>query len=461
MFHSPRDTIVAIATPPGESAIGMLRLSGERSHPILGACFHPSPPRPINSLQSGYQYRGWIIDRGKRIDDVLVVLRRGPRSYTGEDMAEICAHGSRHLLARILRIIEKRGARMADPGEFTRRAFLKGKISLSEAEAVAWLIQSRSDEESALALRQLSGEMEKRLSSIKADIIHILSTLEHSLDFDDREGDETRKLGMMDRVNSCIAKIRRLISESKKGMTIRSGPKVVIAGKPNVGKSSLFNRLAGRERAIVSPYPGTTRDTLEETVSLGGIAVSIIDTAGVRETKEGVEAEGVRRAREKIRDADLVLAVLDRGTDLDSDDRGLLKEIEGKKAIVVINKMDLVGKRSGKGWAGMKKSWKKIFVSARDNLGISELEKEVTKSIRSDLSCGDGSAFAISSRRASRLEEAAVLMETARGSYRRRYPPEFIAGDIRKALDLVLEVRGERYSDEILDDIFSRFCVGK
>lgn len=461
MRSSPRDTIVAIATPPGESAIGIIRLSGSRSLMIMKGCFRPSSGKPFSSLKSGFQYRGWIVDKKRKIDDVMIVARGSPRSYTGEDMVEIYGHGGNVVLGRILSLCREHGARIAEPGEFTKRAFLNGKIGLSEAEAVSWLIQSRSDKEASLAITQLGGGLEERLAEVKEDLIHILSTLEAQIDFEDIELEISSNKRLIRGLEACVKRIQKIVSDSEHGSTIRRGPKVVIAGKPNVGKSSIFNRLAGKQRAIVSPYPGTTRDTIEETIMLGGMLVSLVDTAGLRKTRRMIEADGVRRAKEKIREADLVLAVLDRGVSLDNDDIGLLREIEGRRAIIVINKSDLPGKVKKDGSMKLLRSRKKIAISARDNAGIAELEKEIEDAIRSEMDRGDGTGVWISAQRTSMMREAVSLLKMAIAGMRKRSSHEFISGDLKKALDLILEARGETYNDEILDEIFSRFCVGK
>jgi tRNA modification GTPase len=461
MISSLRDTIVAMATPPGESAIGIVRLSGNKTLKIIKECFRPSGTRALSSLKTGFQYRGWIVDKKGKIDDVMIVMRKKPRSYTGEDTVEVYGHGGNLVLGRILALLRKKGARIAEPGEFTRRAFLNGKMSLSQAEAVAWLIQSSSEKEASLALRQMDGDLEERIASVKGGLIHILSTLEATIDFEDFENGIYSDKRLIEMIKACLRKIRSLVSEAENGLAIRRGPKVVIAGKPNVGKSSIFNRLAGKPRAIVSPYPGTTRDTIEETIKIGEIPVTIIDTAGVRKTKRTVEAEGVRRAKEKIHESDLVLAVLDRGVDLDADDIGLLKEIGDKKAIIVINKSDLPSRMKRGRWDSLIKGRKSIAVSARDNAGIFELEEEIGEAIRSELDLGHGTGIWVSARREDMLKGAEALLERSVQGIGKKYSPEFIAMDLKNALDLVLDVRGERYSDEILDEIFSRFCVGK
>jgi len=424
-------------------------------------CFCAASGKEFSSLKTGFQYRGWIVDKGGRIDDVMVVLRRLPHSYTGEDMVEISGHGGNVVLGRILSTCRKNGARLAEAGEFTKRAFLNGKISLSEAEAVSWLIQARSEKEASLAITQLGGGLKERLAEVKDDLIHILSTLEAQIDFEEIELGRHSNKRLISRLNICIGRIQKIVSDSENGLAMRRGPKVVIAGKPNVGKSSIFNRLAGKERVIVSPYPGTTRDTIEETIMLGDMPVSLVDTAGLRKTRRMVEADGVKRAKEKIREADLVLAVLDRGVSLDDDDIGLLREIEGRRAIVVINKRDLPSKMKKSGSIKMFGGRKRIMVSARDNAGISDLENEIVKAMSSVLDWGGGSGVWISEKRASMMSEAASRLKTAAEGIGRRYSPEFVSGDLRKALDLVLEVRGEKYRDEILDEIFARFCVGK
>ncbi|MEA1926677.1 MAG: tRNA uridine-5-carboxymethylaminomethyl(34) synthesis GTPase MnmE, partial [Candidatus Auribacterota bacterium] len=326
------DTIAALATPDGEGAIAITRISGPRALPILDGIFH-IPGRTAGQMEPLRLYRGRIRDGAKVIDEVMAVVMKNPRSYTGEDMVEIYSHGGRIISALILELIISRGARLAEPGEFTRRAFLNGKMDLTRAESVAWLISARSEEELESAVGQMDGELRRKLLEIKENLVRALSLVEITLDFEEYEDQPVPYPEMEELASATRNLLESLREEARAGGCLHDGIRVVIVGKPNVGKSSLLNKFLSQKRAIVSSEPGTTRDTIEEVIRLEGIPLRLIDTAGIRQPTGEIEREGVERSRTRARDADLVLVVIDSGTTITEEDLKILELVREKPAL--------------------------------------------------------------------------------------------------------------------------------
>ncbi len=406
-------------------------------------------------------YRGWIHDGDRNIDDLMVAVMEAPRSYTGEDMVEIYSHGGRVISSLILDLITSRGARMAEPGEFTRRAFLNGKMDLTRAESVAWLISARSEEELRSAVGQLGGGLRDRLLKIKGDLIHALSLVEITLDFDEHEDHPVPYPEVRALIISARRALKSIWSEARAGGFLHDGIRVVIVGKPNVGKSSLLNTFLSQKRAIVSTEPGTTRDTIEEVIRLEGIPLRLIDTAGIRQPSGEIEREGVDRAREKARAADLVLVVLDSGTSITEDDLKTLELVREKPALLVINKTDLPEKVNLEQIRHELHRKKVVKISLAKNWGIERLRQEIISLIREEFMGGNSAGVMISGRRRDSIKEAVNSLDESLRSVERQLSGEFIASDLTQAIKQVKLILGEEYGDELLDEIFSRFCVGK
>lgn len=460
MKTSEPETIVAPATPEGEGAIGMIRISGARSLPIISSLFYSSK-KLSGPLEPFRLYPGWLEDGGQRIDQVMVVVMARPKSYTGEDMAEIHCHGGRAVILAILDSLLRQGARLAEPGEFTRRAFLNGKMDLTRAESVAWLISARSEEERLQAVEQIGGVLEGRLQALRKRLVEILARIEVTLDFEEFEG-ETLPYAEVERELQEIGReLEHLQSEARAGEYLRDGLKVVIVGKPNVGKSSLLNTFLSRKRAIVSRHPGTTRDTIEEVIVLDGIPLRLIDTAGIRRPRGEVEEAGVALAREKLAAADLVLLVLDSGTKITESDREIVRLAREKRTLIVLNKTDLPAKAElGKLGDGLEQR-KVVRISAVQNWGMDCLREEILSLVRKEFLAGGRGGVMISRRRRDALKEAAIAIDQALSGCRERLSGELIASDLRNGLSRLKWILGEEFDEEILDEIFSKFCVGK
>lgn len=437
----PGDTIAAISTPPGEGAVALIRISGPGARPILGKIFRPEIPAPRRAAC------GRIHENGATVDQVLVTVFEAPASYTGEDMVEIGCHGGILLAAHILEIVLRQGARAADPGEFTQRAFLNGKMDLTRAEAVMDLIRARTPLALRAAAEQLQGRLGAEVSGIRADVLETVAHLEAWIDFPEEGIDPATGELLLEKISACISRIECLLSTAESGRVLREGVRVAIVGRPNAGKSSLLNRLLGMERAIVSPVPGTTRDTIEESACLRGILFRLTDTAGLRETQDPVEREGVDRARRTIEQADLVLHILDASAEFDEPG---LRERE----ILVANKIDLIA-------SGTRLPAKALRVSSITGDGYPGLiEAMVRETCGQHLSAGQSLA-AVNARHKTLLESAAVSLHAAAALLRAGEPPELPAIDLRAALASVGQIIGAADTEEILGEIFGRFCIGK
>ncbi|HHW71403.1 MAG TPA: tRNA uridine-5-carboxymethylaminomethyl(34) synthesis GTPase MnmE, partial [Clostridiales bacterium] len=336
------DTIVAISTPPGEGGIGIVRMSGEKSIDIIKEIFVLPSGKEISEIKDRYFYYGKIVDdAGEPLDEVLMVCMRGPRSYTREDIVEIHCHGGMIPIRKILELIISHGARLAEPGEFTKRAFLNGRLDLVQAEAVADLIRAKSDEAARSSLRQMEGSLSRKLKDIRERLLDLIAHIEVTIDYPEEDIDEIIGKEIAGVLDEVLSEMKRLIDSANTGKLIRQGIKTVIVGKPNVGKSSLLNALVRENRAIVTHIPGTTRDIIEEYISIRGIQVNIIDTAGIRETEDVVEKIGVERTKKSIDEADLIIAMFDASVPFEKEDEEILGRIKDKKVLVIVNKTDL------------------------------------------------------------------------------------------------------------------------
>jgi tRNA modification GTPase len=444
------DTICALATPPGRGGIGIIRVSGTDAFDIAEGLTN----RRLRHRQPRTLFRAAIVDNaGDPIDDVLLALFRSPSSYTGEDVLEIHAHGGPVPLRRILMRLYDLGARQAGPGEFTQRAFLNGRMDLAQAEAVADVIEADTVEAHQLALRQQSGRLSRDVEAIRDVILGILARIEASIDFPEDVG-ELDTDACRTEILTASDMIDRLLATADAGILYREGVKVVLAGRPNVGKSSLMNALLRTDRAIVTPIPGTTRDLIEEGANIGGIRVRIVDTAGVRETSDAVEKIGVDRTRASIAASDLTIFVVDATTGRTSEDDEILKHIAARPVIEVWNKADIAAFGIPAG---------AIAASALTGDGIDNLEGAIvdmathgqTRAIENE------GAIVTHSRHRHALRSARTHLEESLATIRQDLPADFISIDVRGALVALGEITGATATDDIINEIFSRFCIGK
>jgi tRNA modification GTPase len=450
---APDDTIVAVATPPGRGALGVVRLSGPRAHEILEQLLtgRPSPPRVAAVT------RVRVVDASGREshDDAVALCFAAPHSYTGEDVAEISAHGNPLLLEGIVRAAMRAGARLAEPGEFTLRAFLNGKRDLPQAEAVADLIEAATPAQARAAADQLHGTLTTRISKIDAALFELLARLEASLDFPDEGYHFVEPSAVAEALDGVLRDIDALLGDAARGRMLREGVTVVIAGRPNVGKSSLFNALLGADRAIVTDVPGTTRDLVAERVDVGGLSVTLVDTAGARATVDPIEREGVARSVQARRASSLVLVVLDGSEALTGDDRRVLDETRERPRVIVKNKADR-GNRSGI----VDAATAVVSLSARTGEGLDTLRDAIVRALTASEPLRDTPAIT-NARHVALLEDAraAILrgLETARAAA----PEEFVAADLQQARERFDEIVGRRTSEDVLRHIFERFCIGK
>ncbi len=456
------DTIAAIATPPGTGGIGIVRASGPNAERIGLALFKPR--KTSTPFRSHRLVHGEIVcpDTGRVLDEVLAVLMRAPHSFTGEDTLEIHCHGGPLILEEVLLAVLRAGARAAEPGEFTRRAFLNGRLDLAQAEAVQEMITARSQRGLDLALGHLRGGLSRLIGELRAAILDILTLLEAEIDFQEEDGVEAApREALLDRLRDITARIEGLTATYGEGRMVREGARVVITGKANVGKSSLFNRLLGENRAIVTPHAGTTRDFIEEGASIRGIPVRYVDTAGIRETQDPAEREGIERVWRQAAVADVVVILLDGSCPFTPEDRDIVAANRDRNVVVAINKCDLPGvlERDAlpRGIAGREL----LRISAKTGEGIAALRDAVHAALGRAAGESRADAILTNLRHKIALERAFASLRTAEQGLSGGLSPEFAAFDLREALGALGEVTGQAITEEVLDRIFSTFCIGK
>ncbi len=469
------DTIAAVATAPGEGGVGIIRLSGPEALNIALRLFKPAAK--VREFEERRLYYGRFTDGsgGRAIDDGLLVFMKGPRSFTGEDVIELNCHGGSFLLKTLLTVAFKEGARAAGPGEFTRRAFCNGKLDLAQAEAVVDVIRAGTTPALLSARGRLDGALSKRITGIKELLLTRLAHLEAELDFSEEEVDPMGEKELLDGVLEAEEAVNELLKSFDEGRALKEGVKVLILGRPNAGKSSLLNLLLKEERAIVTPHEGTTRDVIEEAVNIRGLPVRLMDTAGLRDTADEVEAIGIERARGRIEEAELILFVVDStAPDGFSEDKRLIETFGEKKLIVVLNKTDLAGDdapdKKSEIWEEIKEE-SVISLSAITGEGLSGLEEKIYEEASGRSRGAGGGALdapdaaigemITSARQKAALDGALTALLTVRGTIDEGLTRDITAGELRLALDRLGEITGETTTDDILDRIFSDFCIGK
>ena len=456
------DTIAAIATPPGESGIGIVRISGPGALGIADKVFVSKDGHSPSAFKTYTVHYGWIIDgpRSKQVvDEVILTVMRQPRSYTKEDVVEINCHGGITALRAVIDIVLESGARPAEPGEFTKRAFLNGRIDLAQAEAVLDTIRAKTDSALAASLYQLRGSLSKEIRRIRKGLIAALAVLEAHIDFPEEEITPADMRKLADSLRVSLGHVQSLIASSHFGRILREGVNVVICGRPNVGKSSLLNALLKQERSIVTPIAGTTRDTIEEIISIRGIPIRIVDTAGIIEPRDLIERKAVERSRQYIQRADLVVLMFDGTRHLTRDDAMFMRLLRRKAVLAVINKLDL--KQRIRREAIASHFDHVIAVSAKRNRNIDTLEDAIAGIILSGGVALQESVLVTNARHVVKLKASQKLIAQAAASLDNRLSPEFISQDIKDALGCLDEITGEKFSEDVLDRIFSEFCIGK
>ena len=455
------DTIAAIATAPGEGGIGIIRISGSNSLQVAEEIFKSVSGKKISEYNLRSLIYGDIFDGEKRIDEVLVAYMKGPHSYTGEDVIEINCHGGFISVKKILELILTKDVRLAEAGEFTKRAFLNGRIDLSQAEAVIDVIKSKTDKAQEVAQSQLEGSLAKKIRELRNKVTEVLAQLEVSIDFSDEDVEDITYKEIGEKSLELRAEIKKLYDSAESGKILRDGLKTVIIGKPNVGKSSLLNSILGENRAIVTEIPGTTRDVIEEFVNIKGIPLKIVDTAGIRETEDIVEKIGVQKSKESIESADLVIIVLDSSKQLSDEDLEILQSAQSKKTIVLLNKIDLeqvIDESEIEKFVGKENI---IKISALKNEGIEQIHDKIEAMVFTGDVKSSSSLVITNSRHKDALYKAYNSINDAIDGIMQRLPYDFIEVDFKNIWDYLGYINGDTVQEDLLDTIFSNFCIGK
>ncbi|MFH1783585.1 MAG: tRNA uridine-5-carboxymethylaminomethyl(34) synthesis GTPase MnmE [bacterium] len=457
------DTIAAISTPLGTGAIGVIRLSGPAAIATVNSVFKPRRKKSLNKVPSHTAHVGNIVSpQGEVVDEVLLVVMRAPNSYTGEDVVEISCHGGTATLEVVMSLLLSKGARHAIAGEFTRRAFLNGRVDLAQAEAVSDIINARTQHSRALAVSQLRGDLSSAITDIRNNIIDILSDIEASLDYPDEDIPSPVSATLLRATRGILSRVKALVESAASGIVMRDGLRIAIAGKPNVGKSTLLNRLLSRQRAIVTPEAGTTRDSIEEWVSIDGLPAIITDTAGIKKAVNKVEKLGVQKSREAVKNADVIMFVIDLSRPLTKNDTDVAQLLRDKKHIIVGNKSDLKkvvkNKDIANMFGGRRSAVCFVAISALTGKGVERLRGSV-KDIFSDIT--PESVVVTNVRHAEALRRAQSSLERLEDTLKNKGFSEFLVMELRGALDSLGEITGHVSTQEVLDRIFSKFCVGK
>jgi len=461
LLNGETDTIAAIATPYGESGIGIVRISGPLAEKVATRLFRPKK-KPAR-LKSHHLFYGEIVDpeNGKPLDEVLLTLMRKPKTYTREDVLEINCHGGYLVLQRVLEVVLGQGVRLAHPGEFTKRAFLNGRIDLSQAEAVIDVIRAKTAKSMKIANQQLRGSVSREIEGLREGVVRSLALVEASIDFPDEEIDIDGDMIRRD-LEDCQRRARELIQAYDERRIYREGVSVSIAGKTNVGKSSLLNVLLRENRAIVTPIPGTTRDVIEEVVNIGEIPIRLVDMAGIRRVSNPIEREGVRLAKGKVAAADMVVLVLDGSRGLDTQDWEIIAEVGEKKKVVAVNKRDLPAGIAMEEIQRVLPDTRVVEISALKSEGIDKLRESIYATLTGDgIGPDTGDVVIVNARHKRALWESLQCLRRAEEGIGEGIPVELVALELRSCLDYLGEIGGETATEEVLDYIFNQFCLGK
>ncbi|AQS12252.1 tRNA modification GTPase MnmE [Clostridium saccharobutylicum] len=456
------DTICAIATPIGEGGVAIVRISGEKALDIAAKIFLAKNKQDIKQMQTYTMRYGNVIDldNNEIVDDVILSYMKGPHSYTGENVVEVNCHGGVVATNRVLNQIVKAGARLAEPGEFTKRAFLNGRIDLSQAEAIMDIIKAKTDLSMKSAMMQSNGSLSKEIAELRKYLLNVLALIEYAVDFtedDEDVVDDNLIIQIKDGINKTLLRVKNLLKNADEGKIIRDGLNVVIVGKPNVGKSSLLNALLKEKRAIVTDIAGTTRDVIEEYINLDGIPIRITDTAGIRDTEDAVEKIGVQKSKEKIEEADLIILMLDTSREIDNEDKAITDFIKNKKYITLLNKVDLNGKLPEDLAESLDN---KIEVSAKTGFGLDTLKEEIKK-LFFDGKIDSESLIISNTRHKQALYRALENCDIALDRVNANEYLDLISIHITTAMKALGEITGDELEEDLLNKIFSEFCVGK
>ena len=454
-------TIVSISTAPGIGGIGIIRMSGEKSFEILDKIFKPKTSQKIEDIK-GYTIKyGHIVENNEIIDEVLVSYFKAPRSYTTENMCEINSHGGNVVVKKILEICLKNGAELAEPGEFTKRAFLNGRIDLAQAESVIDVINAKSDKEAKSGIKQLEGYLSKEIKGIKQEILDVLVNIEVTIDYPEYDTPEVQEKEIAQMLESVGKKLKKLEKSFDNGKIIKDGIKTAIIGKPNAGKSSLLNAILKEDRAIVTDIAGTTRDTIEEFVTINGIPLNLVDTAGIREASDEVEKIGVEKSIKQANDADLIIAIFDSSRDLEEEDIEILNLIKGKKSIILLNKSDLNSKIDENDERFTSITENILKISALNKSGIDELYEKIAELFNLNEINLDNEILITNIRHKNIISKSLENVNKAKEALEINMPIDIITIYIKEILEDLGEITGEVVTEDIINEIFSKFCLGK
>lgn len=455
------DTIAAIATAPGEGGIGIIRISGPKSLEVAEEIFFSMSGKKISEYPARTLIFGNIKDGDKKIDEVLVAYMKGPNSYTAEDVIEINCHGGFISVKRILELVLSKDVRLAEAGEFTKRAFLNGRIDLSQAEAVIDVINAKTDKAHEVAENQLEGSLSNRIREFREKVTELLAQVEVAIDYPEEDIEFIAYTTLEEKTRELNKDIKKLYETSESGKIFREGLKTVIVGKPNVGKSSLLNSILGENRAIVTDIPGTTRDVIEEFVNIKGIPLKIVDTAGIRETDDVVEKIGVEKSMASFDTADLIIMVVDSSSELSEEDREILEKVQGKETILLLNKTDLpqvIDEEEVKKYVNEENI---IKISALHNEGIEDVHDRIEAMIYKGDIKSSSNVIITNSRHKDALYRAMKSAEDAMRAIEDRMPLDFVEVDLKNIWDYLGYINGDTVSEDLLDNIFHNFCIGK